>query len=134
MPGTIVDGMDPVAVFDATTEAATRARGGAGPSFIECKTYRYFNHHGVQTLGMKYRSDEEVDQWRARDPIPRHEALMARVGAMTLEEAEAARAEVGAEVEAAVEFAEQSPMPDPADLLTDVYSDAGDGRGPPASP
>ena len=124
MPGTIVDGMDPVAVFDATTEALTRARGGAGPSFIECKTYRYFNHHGVQTLGMKYRSDEEVDQWRARDPIPRHEALMARVGAMTLEEAEAARAEVGAEVEAAVEFAEQSPMPDPADLLTDVYSDA----------
>ena len=124
MPGTIVDGMDPVAVFDATTEALTRARGGAGPSFIECKTYRYFNHHGVQTLGMKYRSDEEVDQWRARDPIPRHEALMTRVGAMTPEEAEAARAEVGAEVAAAVEFAEQSPMPDPAELLTDVYSDA----------
>ena len=81
---------------------------------------------------------------RDRDPIPRHEALMTRVGAMTLEEAEAARAEVGADVEAAVEFAEQSPMPDPADLLTDVYSDAGehpdadvysdagDGRRPPA--
>ena len=73
MPGVKVDGMDAVAVFDATAAAADRARDGAGPSFIECKTYRYYNHHGVQTLGMKYRSDEEVEQWRAKDPVPRHE-------------------------------------------------------------
>ena len=70
MPGTMVDGMDPVAVFEATVAAADRARAGEGPSFIECKTYRFYNHHGVQTLGMKYRSDDEVRQWQAKDPIP----------------------------------------------------------------
>ena len=132
MPGTKIDGMDPVAVFEATTAAADRARAGAGPSFIECKTYRFYNHHGVQTLGMKYRSDDEVEQWRAKDPLPRHEDLVVRVGAMTPDEIEAVRAEVAAEVDAAVEFAEQSPMPDPEDLLTDVYSGAADQR--PLSP
>ena len=126
MPGTIVDGMDPVAVFEATTAAADRARAGAGPSFIECKTYRFYNHHGVQTLGMKYRSDEEVEEWRGKDPIPRHEDLMVEVGAMTPDGIEAVRAEIAAEVEAAIEFAEQSPMPDPDDLLVDVYSSAAD--------
>ena len=130
MPGTKVDGMDAVAVFEATTAAADRARQGGGPSFVECKTYRYYNHHGVQTLGMKYRSDDEVKEWRDRDPVPRHEHLMVRVGAMTLNEIEAVRDEVAAEVAAAVEFAEQSPMPDPADLITDVYSGPADQRQP----
>ena len=130
MPGTKVDGMDPVAVFEATVTAADRARGGGGPSFIECKTYRYYNHHGVQTLGMAYRSDDEVEQWRAKDPIPRHEDLLVGTGAMTPEGIEAARAEIAAEVEAAIEFAEQSPMPDPDDLLADVYSGPADQRRP----
>ena len=131
MPGTKVDGMDPVAVFDATTAAADRARAGGGPSFIECKTYRYYNHHGVQTLGMQYRSDDEVEQWRAKDPIPRHEDLMVGAGAMTPDGIEAVRAEIAAEVEAAIEFAEQSPLPDPDDLLADVYSGPADERQPP---
>ena len=130
MPGTIVDGMDPVAVFEATTAAADRARAGAGPSFIECKTYRFYNHHGVQTLGMKYRSDDEVEEWRGKDPVPRHEDLMVGAGAMTPDGIEAVRAEIAAEVEAAVEFAEQSPMPDPDDLLVGVYSGLVDQRPP----
>ena len=130
MPGAKVDGMDAVAVFEATTGALDRARQGGGPSFIECKTYRYYNHHGVQTLGMKYRSDDEVKEWRDRDPVPRHEDLMVSVGAMTPDGIEAVRAEVAAEVEAAIEFAEQSPMPDPADLLVDVYSGTADQRQP----
>ena len=130
MPGAKVDGMDAVAVFEATTGALDRARHGGGPSFIECKTYRYYNHHGVQTLGMKYRSDDEVKEWRDRDPVPRHEDLMVSVGAMTPDGIEAVRAGVAAEVEAAIEFAEQSPMPDPADLLVDVYSGTADQRQP----
>ena len=129
MPGTKVDGMDAVAVFEATTTAADRARQGGGPSFVECKTYRYYNHHGVQTLGMKYRSDDEVKEWRDRDPVPRHEDLMVSVGAMTPDGIESVRDEIAAEVQAAIEFAEQSPMPDPADLLADVYSGA-DQRQP----
>jgi len=130
MPGTVVDGMDPVAVFEATTAAADRARAGGGPSFIECKTYRFYNHHGVQTLGMKYRSDAELEQWQARDPIPHHEDLMLSVGAMTADGIEAVRAEIAAEVEAAIEYAEQSPLPDQDDLLTDVYSGPADPRQP----
>ena len=126
MPGAIVDGMDPVAVFEATAAAADRARAGGGPSFIECKTYRFYNHHGVQTLGMKYRSDEEVEEWRGKDPVPRHEDLMVQVGAMTPDGIEAVRAEIAAEVEAAIEFGDQSPMPDPDDLLANVYSDPDD--------
>jgi pyruvate dehydrogenase E1 component alpha subunit len=130
MPGTMVDGMDPVAVFEATIAAADRARAGAGPSFIECKTYRFYNHHGVQTLGMKYRSDDELNQWRQKDPLPRHEELMVSVGAMTPDGIDAVRSEIAAEVEAAVDFAEGSPMPDPDDLLVGVYSDPADHRAP----
>ncbi|MYB27824.1 MAG: thiamine pyrophosphate-dependent dehydrogenase E1 component subunit alpha [Acidimicrobiaceae bacterium] len=130
MPGTMVDGMDPVAVFEATTAAAARARAGGGPSFMECKTYRFYNHHGVQTLGMKYRSDDELNQWRAKDPIPRHEDLMVGAGAMTPDGIEAVRAEIAAQVEAAIDFAEQSPLPDPDDLLDGVYSGPADQRQP----
>ena len=69
MPGVIVDGMDVVAVHEAAAEAVDRARSGQGPSFLEAKTYRFYNHHGIQTLGMKYRSDEELAEWKKRDPI-----------------------------------------------------------------
>ena len=69
MPGVIVDGMDVVAVHEAASEAVARARRGEGPSLIEAKTYRFFNHHGVQNLGLKYRTDDEVAEWKQRDPI-----------------------------------------------------------------
>ena len=122
MPSKIVDGMDAVAVYEATLEALEQARAGEGPSFIECKTYRYYNHHGVQTLGMKYRSDEEVEQWKQRDPIDALEMRMARMGVMSETEAAAVHAEVEAIVEAAVEFADESPFPDTDSLLDDVYT------------
>ena len=69
MPGVIVDGMDVVAVHEAAVEAVARARRGDGPSLIEAKTYRFYNHHGVQNLGLKYRTDDEVAEWKERDPI-----------------------------------------------------------------
>ena len=122
MPSKIDDGMDAVAVYEATLEALEQARAGEGPSFIECKTYRYYNHHGVQTLGMKYRSDEEVEQWKQRDPIDALEMRMARMGVMSETEAAAVHAEVEAIVEAAVEFADESPFPDTDSLLDDVYT------------
>jgi len=122
MPGVIVDGMDAVAVYEAATEAVARARAGDGPSFIEAKTYRYYNHHGVQVLGMKYRSDEELEEAKGRDPIPLLEKRMAEAGLMSAEEAQAAHDEVAAEVAAAVEFAESSPFPEPETLFDDVYT------------
>ena len=122
MPGVIVDGMDAIAVYEATLEAVARARRGDGPSFVECKTYRYYNHHGVQTLGMKYRSDEEVELWKGRDPIPAFESRVTEAGLMTAEEIAAVHAEIGAEVDAAVQFGEESPMPEPSTLFEDVYT------------
>lgn len=122
MPGVVVDGMDAVAVYEAAVEAIARARAGDGPSFVECKTYRYYNHHGVQTLGMKYRSDDEVESWKARDAIEALERRLADAGVLSEDEARAVRDAVGAEVAAAVEFAESSPMPDPSSLFEDVYT------------
>lgn len=123
MPGKVVDGMDAVAVYEATTQALESVRAGEGPSFVECKTYRYYNHHGIQTLGMKYRSDDEVEEWKGRDAIDALERVMQADAIATVEEIEAIRAGVQAEVDEAIEFADSSPMPDPSDLLTNVYTE-----------
>jgi len=123
MPGTVVDGMDAVAVYDATQRALQTIRAGEGPSFLECKTYRYYNHHGIQTLGMKYRSDDEVEEWRQRDAIVALERMMVADGVATEGEIEAVRAAVQAEVDEAIAFAEASPLPDPAELLDNVYTE-----------
>ena len=124
MPGTVVDGMDAIAVHEATQQALETIRAGEGPSFLECKTYRYYNHHGIQTLGMKYRSDDEVEEWRQRDAIDALERVMVADGLATTTDIEAARAAVQAEVDAAIEFADASPLPDPGELLDNVYTES----------
>lgn len=129
MPGVIVDGMDVVAMYEAAGEAIARARAGQGPSFIEAKTYRFYNHHGVQVLGMKYRSDEELERWKQRDPIDLLEARLPELGVMTVEQIGAVHAEIEAQIEEAIQFAEDSPLPDAAILLDDVYSLAGSAAG-----
>jgi len=125
MPSVVVDGMDAVAVWSATISALQWAREGKGPSFIECKTYRYYNHHGVQTLGMKYRPDEEVEEWKALDAIDRLEARIVLEQIMTEDDIAAVRESVAEEVQEAVVFAESSPDPDPLELLDHVYSEPG---------
>jgi len=122
MPGVIVDGMDAVAVWQEAVKAVARARAGEGPTFIECKTYRYYNHHGVQVLGMKYRTDEELELWKKRDPIALLEAMLEDLELMTDEEIAAIHAEIEADVEEAIVFAEESPTPDPDTLVDDVYT------------
>ncbi|WP_419853405.1 thiamine pyrophosphate-dependent dehydrogenase E1 component subunit alpha [Candidatus Poriferisodalis sp.] len=124
MPGAIVDGMDVVAVWEAAHEAVSRARRGEGPSFIEAKTYRFYNHHGVQTLGMKYRSDDELEQWKQRDPIELFEDRLATAGVLDADGAQAVHDAAEADIEAAIAFAEESPLPDPDSLLVDVYTPA----------
>ena len=127
MPGVIVDGMDAVAMYEAATEAVSRARAGDGPSFLEAKTYRFYNHHGVQVLGMKYRSDEELEEWKKRDPIDLLEARLADAGVLSAEGAQAVHDDIAAQIEAAIKFAEESPDPDPSGLFDDVYTLAGGG-------
>ncbi len=122
MPGVIVDGMDAVAVYEAAREAVARARAGDGPSMIEAKTYRYYNHHGVKNMGVAYRTDEEVEHWKQLDPIGDLEQKMAKAKVMSAAEAEKVWAEVQTEIDAAIQFAEESPLPDPATILDDVYT------------
>ena len=69
MPGVVVDGMDAMAVFAAAGECIGRARDGGGPSLLECKTYRFYDHVGVTGMRIPYREQAEVDEWKARDPI-----------------------------------------------------------------
>ena len=127
MPGVIVDGMDAVAVYEAASEAVARARAGDGPSFIEAKTYRFYNHHGVQVLGMKYRTDEELERWKQRDPIDLLEQRLAGAGILSAEQARGVHDDIAAQIEAAIQFAEDSPEPDPSGLFDDVYTLSGGG-------
>jgi pyruvate dehydrogenase E1 component alpha subunit len=122
MPGVIVDGMDAVAVFEAAGIAIQRAREGQGPTLLECKTYRFYDHVGVRGMGLKYRSDDEVEEWKRRDPISLLETRLAEQDILSEPEARAVHEDVLADVEAAVEFAENSPLPEPSALLEDVYA------------
>ncbi|MDP6377522.1 MAG: thiamine pyrophosphate-dependent dehydrogenase E1 component subunit alpha [Pseudomonadales bacterium] len=122
MPGVIVDGMDAVAVFEGAREAIARARAGDGPTLLECKTYRFYDHVGVRGMGLSYRSDEEVEFWKKRDPIDQFEAKLREQNIMAEAEIQAVYEQVAAEIEAAVQFAEESPMPDPSTITEDVYA------------
>lgn len=120
IPGMIVDGQDVLAVYDAVAAAVARARSGEGPTLIEAKTYRYCDHLEDYDFS-PYRPDEEVQIWRAKDPIEIFAARMRASGALTDEQFAALKVEVQEEVEASVAFARSSPPPDPAALLEDIF-------------
>ena len=124
MPGVVVDGMNVIEVYEACAAAVAAARAGAGPSFIEAKTYRFYNHHGVQNLGLKYRSDEEVAEWKERDPIACLETVLAESAQLSSSDANDVWAAERAAIDEAVAFAEASPFPEADDILTDVYTTA----------
>ena len=128
MPGVIVDGMDAVAVYEAAAEAIAHARAGRGPTLIEAKTYRFYNHHGVQNLGLKYRPDSEVEVWKQRDPIFTLEARLGEIGLMSAEQATTVWDALRADIADAISFAEDSPLPDKDQLLEDVYTTMGAPR------
>ena len=110
-----------VAVHAEVGTAVERARSGAGPSFIECKTYRYHGHF----LGddpLRYRTAEEEAHYRARDCIERFERVVREHDALPEAELSRIDEEAQASVEAAVEFAQESPPPAPSELTTDVYT------------
>lgn len=120
IPGETVDGMDVLAVHAAAEAAVRRARGGEGPTLLECLTYRYRGHS--KSDRQRYRTREEVERWRAHDPIGRLRADLLRRGVLTEDHAERLAREARAAVEDAVAFAEASPEPDPQTLLEGVYA------------
>ena len=112
-----------LAVFEAADAAIERAHAGVKvPTLLECKTYRFFDHVGVRGMGLSYRTDEELKEWQKRDPIQMFEACLDELGVLPKDEAAALHEEVLNDVKAGIEFAENSPMPDPATLLDDVYA------------
>ncbi len=122
MPGVVVDGMDAVAVYEAAGEAIARARAGEGPTLLECKTYRYYDHVGVRGMGLTYRTDDELAEWKKRDPIELFESRLQEQKIMSAAEIKAVHDETLAEIDAAIQFAESSPFPDASAILEDVYA------------
>ncbi len=122
MPGIHVDGMDVFAVYDAAREAVARARAGEGPSLLECRTYRFYGHT-VFDNPLSYRTKEEEDHWRGRDPLKLFRESVIPQGEITAEELDAIDAEIGVLMEEAVAFADASPLPEPHELYEDVYVD-----------
>jgi TPP-dependent pyruvate/acetoin dehydrogenase alpha subunit len=119
IPGVIVDGMDLIAVQEAAAGAIQRARGGYGPTLLECKTYRFTGHARFERGD--YRTKEEVDLWKKKDPLILFEAWLLQNGA-TAPEIGQVRDEVKAQIEAAVAYAEQSPDPEPLDYQQYIFA------------
>jgi len=123
IPGVSVDGNDVLAVYNAVTEFAERARKGEGPSLLECKTYRWRGHHeGDANRGGRYRSQEEILSWEKKCPIKSFEKHLEKAG-VKQGEMDAIKADIKKQLEEAVEFAKNSPFPDLSEVTTDVYVD-----------
>jgi TPP-dependent pyruvate/acetoin dehydrogenase alpha subunit len=122
MPGVTVDGNDVLAVDAAMREATARARRGDGPTLLECKTYRWHFHAMRNTPPPETRPADEILAWKTRDPIARLEQHVLGQGLVSADEIGAIREGVTADLAAAVAFAEQSPFPDPKDLLVDMFA------------
>jgi TPP-dependent pyruvate/acetoin dehydrogenase alpha subunit len=116
IPAQSVDGMSVLDVYAAASVAASRAKKGEGPTFLECKTYRYTGH-GAYDTGLDYRTQQEIDEWKARDPIKRFEQKLNVEKLATAEELEKISAESRARIDKAVKFAQDRPYPS-TDLLT----------------
>jgi acetoin:2,6-dichlorophenolindophenol oxidoreductase subunit alpha len=123
MPGVVVDGNDVLAVHAATEEAVARARRGAGPSLLECQTYRWHFHAMRAARPPETRPAEEIARWKAGDPIARLEQHLLGLGLLSAGEVHAMRARVTADLDEAVAFADASPFPDPKDVLADMFAE-----------
>lgn len=119
MPSESVDGMDPEAVYFAVKRAAEHIRSGKGPYYLEIRTYRY-KGHSVSDPG-KYRSKDEVNEYKDRDPIKMIEAKLLDGGMASEEDIKVIKAKIKAEIDAAVAFAEAGEYPDASELYTDNY-------------
>jgi TPP-dependent pyruvate/acetoin dehydrogenase alpha subunit len=118
----IVDGNDADAVFDVASRTLARARAGEGPSLVEAETYRHGGHSRADPG--KYRPDDEVTAWLARDPIPVYRSRLLEAG-VSEEALSAIEAEVAAEVDRATEDAKAGPPPGEDLLMKDLWADGG---------
>lgn len=121
MPAFRLDGNDVVAVHEAVCSAVERGRRGGGPTFFDCETYRWYGHN-IGDPGT-WRPKEEVEGWKARDPIARHQQRILDAGIASQADLDAIEAEEQAHMDAAVVTAEAAPKPQPHQALEDLYVD-----------
>jgi pyruvate dehydrogenase E1 component alpha subunit len=113
-------------MYEAVTQAVARARAGQGPSLIEGRTYRYYEH----SLGLNrivrdpYRSDDEVEDWKQRDPILIHKERLLEQGIATQQEIDRMEDEIKEQIQEAITFARESPYPEPSELFEDMFADS----------
>ena len=120
IPGLAVDGNDVIAVYEACKEAVGRAREGKGPTLIECKTYRWQTHFEGEPD--TYRPPEEVEAWVQQEPIAAYRRLLIEQGVLTEAQADEIEAHVVEKLDQAVEFARQSPLPEPETALEGLWA------------
>ena len=118
--GVAINGNDVLAVYQATQGALARARGGGGPTLIECKTYRWHGHSEHDKAF--YRTDEELAMWKSRDPIPTFTTYMRTRHLLDDAKLQEIELKVKTTIDEAVEFAMTAPEPVPEDALTDLYA------------
>jgi 2-oxoisovalerate dehydrogenase E1 component alpha subunit len=120
-PGVLMDGIDALAVYQATREAVDRARGGGGPTLIEARSIRMMPHSSADDHYL-YRTQEELDQESSRDPLPRFRDYLVSQGLLDDEGDRVLRVRIDAEVEEAINLAESAPFPEPESALERVYA------------
>jgi len=118
--GVTIDGNDLMACYETSQEAVRKARRGEGPTLIEMKTYRWYGHSEIDPAN--YRTSEELEMWKKRDPVPRFEKLLMERGVVDEAHKQATLQRIEREIEEAIDFAEKSPHPDPSEIMEDVYA------------
>ena len=116
--GLIVDGMDVHAVFEAAQKAVDRARNGGGPTLLECKTYRFLGHSRGDPSYGPYRTKEELDMWKKRDPL----LVLIEKSGLHESQIRQIEKEVSEAIGEAVRYADESPQPELSTALEDIYA------------
>jgi pyruvate dehydrogenase E1 component alpha subunit len=125
IPGVIVDGQDVLAVHEVVSAAVARARAGEGPTLIDAKTYRYRDHAEFGSMALRlvtYRDESEVEEWKQRDPIVLFRRHLLSEGLLTEHSAQELTEQIRAEIDEGVQFALDSPYPEPSDAYEDLYA------------
>ena len=121
MPGVEIDGQDVLAVYKTAGEAVDRARAGEGPTLIECRTYRYVGHHEGDP-GTGYRTQDEIEEWKKRDPIVLFGRHLLENGTATQDVLDGIDQEAQAIVQEAIEFSDKSPWPSPEQVANSLFA------------
>ncbi len=120
IPDITVDGNDVIAVYEAVGGAIAQAKRGEGPTLVECKTYRWHGHFEGDT--QTYKPEEEIEDWKKKDPIPAFRKRLVEMELLSEQDADKIDQEINEEIEEAVRFAQESPFPDPEEALEDVFA------------